>query len=1611
MRKKTKLITLMLSAMSAVVAVTFSVASLNSNMADAFYQKNGVNAYSLTLDSSNKVTSAGEHIQHTALGNNVTFTYSNVASSTSGHVTLNANGTLENKDHIRSITSFSCTYSGEALNAQLSYGGDVWNTGFNVISGQEYQTGSNPYFVRFTATSTVIINSISYTYSCNENDAAHEGESGEEVSVYQKVTSDAELENGKYLVVYEASTTSAKILDGSLVSDSIDTGTNYITASISQNKISASTAVDNAAFTLTSVSSGYSIASKNNYFIYHTGSKNTLDVSETSKTNSVSINESTYVASISCGSYSLRFNSASNADRFRYYTSSPNIYLYKLTVTSTGPTYEVPVDCIGFTATDSKANSYKTTDIYDANNGLAVSAQYSDGSSLSLSKGGEDGYQYVVKNSNNTAIDTSKAFGDDDSGSYTVIVSYKNFIPVEINITVEYVVTLTKIEVNSATLTFNTAQKLSDYTSGITANLTYNKTSENVNNLPYASFASKGISLSLIEPSGITHDINAPFGVSGDNWKIKVSDDNNLSVYGELIIVVNAIPVTHIDVTTTSSTTIEEGDTLQLSLSITPNNATNQNVTWASSHEGVATVDASGLVTAVSSSINNGQTTITATAMDGSLVFGSINITVIEKEKAQTDGSYTLLSGTLTVGSYVIFASTDDNGDAYVTGAQSSNIRLAVSTTISSSKIEKTSNSSIHAFLVGEGTVNGSYSFYDPEEEAYLCATSSSSNYLGTQTTLDANGSFTVSGSAEATITAQGSYSRKVLKYNYNGGSTPRFACYATTNTTQTLPAIFVKSGETVYPTSLGVSATSTSFAIGETSQLSVAYSPITTTYKDVTYSSSNTAIATVSSTGLVTAVGEGDATITVHGYNGSEEITTSIVISVSYVYVTGVSIVSSTSSISIGNTLELNASVSPSNATNKNVTWSSSDSNIATVSSTGVVTPKAAGDVTITVTTVSFKNDKTTHATDSLIIHVTSSGGEVGATTDVIDNSETSNSIGSKGNSSWTEFTVTGTSGAVYNVKSMGLNNDSTYALRFNSNGYLYTSAACNMNIVSIKVQSNNALGVGVSSSVLDSNTGSETTTLTSGTFTPTGEYQYLRIWGTTSSTRVTSIEVKYEFPDPIDPTSISISPNEVTLTAGASKTLTVNYTPSNANQNKEVDWSSNNNVVSVDENGKVTANTNATAGQSAVITARLHNLTSIYATRTVTIVETSTPKQTIMIYMCGSDLESGYDSDSKTYSEENGGQASGNLAEILSVANQPDDVNIIVETGGSHYWYNDYGMNASKLERWHVENQTLVKDASLTRTNMAAPSTFQSFVEWGLANYPAQRTGIIMWDHGDGMMGCCSDEYNSSWDMLTENEVKSALTTAYSNKNVNGKLEWIGYDCCLMAMQDIASVNADFFNYQISSQESEPGAGWDYDGFVTPLFNNSNISTVNLLKAVCDSYKAKVRATYDYYATLGSQYSWYSSFDDTTLAIFDLAYMDAYVSAWETMTANLNINSSSKFNTIANYAKQCYAFANTNNNGYGTGTSGVDAYDAYTFLNKIKTNYSSAGAAAVQTAFNNVVIYFVVGSTYQSHAYGMSVFVATYGQTYAPDEYTENDTKFTKWRAANISYGKWYS
>jgi uncharacterized protein YjdB len=135
----------------------------------------------------------------------------------------------------------------------------------------------------------------------------------------------------------------------------------------------------------------------------------------------------------------------------------------------------------------------------------------------------------------------------------------------------------------------------------------------------------------------------------------------------------------------------------------------------------------------------------------------------------------------------------------------------------------------------------------------------------------------------------------------------------------------------------------------GATATLTSTVNPSNATNKNVNWSSSDTSVAIVNN-GVVTAVGAGNATITVSTQDGGKTASSAVTVTAP---VTGVNLNLNTLSLNIGGTSTLIASVLPANATNRNITWSSNNTGVATVNSNGVVTAVAAGNATIIVTTV----------------------------------------------------------------------------------------------------------------------------------------------------------------------------------------------------------------------------------------------------------------------------------------------------------------------------------------------------------------------------------------------------------------------------------------------------------------------------------------------------------------------------------------------------------------------------------------------------------------------------------------------------------------------------------
>ena len=866
------------------------------------------------------------------------------------------------------------------------------------------------------------------------------------------------------------------------------------------------------------------------------------------------------------------------------------------------------------------------------------------------------------------------------------------------------------------------------------------------------------------------------------------------------------------------------------------------------------------------------------------------------------------------------------------------------------------------------------------------------------------------------------------------------------------------------------------SLYVGDTYTFKATVLPSNATDKSISYSSSNSKVATISNSGLVNALSEGSVTFTVKTKDGNKTDTCSIAVSKkdTTVRVTSVTLDKTSASLYLGETLSLTANVSPSNATNKNVSWSSSNTTVATVSN-GVVTAISEGTSTITVKT----SDGNKTASCLLTINSKPEG-------DVIKITSNNTSFKEDSNVSNPSFKYEGISSVTTSASYVYTSKDNAYRLTsskntgsitftFNEsitlNGLTLIAAGYNTktSTVSIKTSSNKSASVSVSGDKNEytcssfSSISEEISSLTvsspkgnqfyfygltlickasepiyptsislpstlelgvnetqslSVTYTPSDTNQKEVTWSSSNTTvatvsngvvaakaigisTITAIAKDENNIDlsascivtvkKIDVASISLNKTSLDVTLNNSEILTVNFSPSNAT-NKEIEWSSNNpSIATVSDSGVV----NGVAIGTTTIKATAKDNNELYATCEVNVVEQEVAAWTIMIYMCGSDLESGYDSSSNTY-DNNYYLASSDIDEIFEAGSKPDNVNIIIQTGGASRWRssNGYGISSSNIERWEVKNNKLNKVASLTDASMGASKTFQSFLEWGLTNYPATRTGVILWNHGGGMFGVCYDE-NHDYDSLRSNEVKTALANSFSNVGIQDKLEWIGYDACLMQVQDIAEFNSGYFNYMVASQESEAGYGWDYDVWLKALYANpKNITTSALLTSVVDSF-IEDNGGVNYYG------------GDQTLSYLNLNKIADYKVAWENTAIELtsilkqSTSNVTSFNRII--SKSTKHFGDTDYDYFCL----FDAKHFLTLLQQNSTFKSVSYISATINALNEVVEYNVAQKSGAANAYGLSFFYLI-DNSYNQNIFASNTySNFTNWNALSKTYG----
>ena len=320
-----------------------------------------------------------------------------------------------------------------------------------------------------------------------------------------------------------------------------------------------------------------------------------------------------------------------------------------------------------------------------------------------------------------------------------------------------------------------------------------------------------------------------------------------------------------------------------------------------------------------------------------------------------------------------------------------------------------------------------------------------------------------------------------------------------------------------------------------------------------------------------------------------------------------------------------------------------------------------------------------------------------------------------------------------------------------------------------------------------------------------------------------------------------------------------------------------------------------------------------------------------TIMVYMCGTDLESKY------------GMATKDLMEMAN-ATIGSNVNIIAYTGGCKRWNNSI-VSSSTNQIYKIESggmRCVYQNAGSPA--MTDPNTLQSFITWCKQSYPANRNILIFWDHGGGSLsGYGYDEKNPRSGSMSLDQIDSAL------KGANMKFDMIGFDTCLMATVENAMMIAKYADYMVASEETEPGVGWYYTNWLTNLSKNTSISTIELGKNIID----------DFVSVCAQQ----CRGQQTTLSLVDLAELSATMNTsfanFSTATKDLIANDGYKTVSAARSATREFA-----------GSSSIDQIDLVHFAKNLNTAESKSLADVLLHAikYNRTANI--------TNAYGLSIY-----------------------------------
>ena len=330
----------------------------------------------------------------------------------------------------------------------------------------------------------------------------------------------------------------------------------------------------------------------------------------------------------------------------------------------------------------------------------------------------------------------------------------------------------------------------------------------------------------------------------------------------------------------------------------------------------------------------------------------------------------------------------------------------------------------------------------------------------------------------------------------------------------------------------------------------------------------------------------------------------------------------------------------------------------------------------------------------------------------------------------------------------------------------------------------------------------------------------------------------------------------------------------------------------------------------------------------------------RTIMIYLEGSNLES------------DSGIATTDLLSLDATKIDLDKTNILVYTGGTKEWHNDFVKNdENAIFLFTKDGYEKVK--TYDKLNMGDPNTLSEFMNYAYDNYPAGHYNLILDDHGAGIAGAIFDDFTN--DNLTLEDFGIAMKNSpFNEKN---KMDTVLFRTCLNGTLEVASIFVPYAEYIVFSEEISNGSP------IEPVLDfihtvNCSADGIEFGKQYIDRYQ-KMMDVIDAFGV-----------NPVTYSIVDLSKVDEIVNKLNSFVKDIDIKAS--YNGIARLRANSYQYGKAQ-------TSIYDTIDLYSFVKGL-SSFSKGNSDDLLSLIKEAVVY---NKTNLKESNGISIYFPYNGGT----------------------------